>query len=49
MNEAPALVEAIRARFAVRGLNMPEVNRRQAMVPEGRPCWRTPVAARRAC
>ncbi len=35
MDEDPVLVEAIRARFAVRGLSMPEVNRRQAMVPEG--------------
>ena len=35
MHEDPALVEAIRARFAARGLSMPEVNRRQAMVPEG--------------
>jgi nicotinamide-nucleotide amidase len=35
MNEDAAIVEAIRARFSVRGLSMPEVNRRQAMVPEG--------------
>jgi nicotinamide-nucleotide amidase len=35
MAEDPTLVEAIRARFAVRGLQMPEVNRRQAMVPAG--------------
>lgn len=35
MREDPVLVESIRARFAVRGLAMPEVNRRQAMVPEG--------------
>jgi len=35
MDEDPRLVETIRARFSIRGLNMPEVNRRQAMVPEG--------------
>jgi nicotinamide-nucleotide amidase len=35
MDEDPVLVEAIRARFAVRGLSMPELNRRQAMVPAG--------------
>ncbi len=33
--EDPAIVEGIRARFASRGLQMPEINRRQAMVPEG--------------
>ena len=30
-----AIVEQIRARFGRRGLTMPEVNRRQGMVPEG--------------
>jgi nicotinamide-nucleotide amidase len=35
MREDPAIVEAIRQRFARRGLRMPEINRRQAMVPEG--------------
>jgi len=30
-----AIVEQIRARFGRRGLTMPEVNRRQAMVPDG--------------
>jgi nicotinamide-nucleotide amidase len=35
LREDPSLVETIRARFAARGLAMPEVNRRQAMVPEG--------------
>jgi nicotinamide-nucleotide amidase len=35
LDEDPAIVEAIRARFAARGLAMPEVNRRQAMVPRG--------------
>jgi nicotinamide-nucleotide amidase len=35
MQEDPVIVEAIRARFATRGLTMPEVNRRQAMVPAG--------------
>lgn len=33
--EDPAIVEAIRARFQRRGMEMPEINRRQAMVPEG--------------
>ncbi|MCC7125619.1 MAG: competence/damage-inducible protein A [Acidobacteria bacterium] len=33
--EQAELVETIRARFATRGLPMPDVNRRQAMVPEG--------------
>jgi nicotinamide-nucleotide amidase len=35
MAEDPAIVERIRARFAKRGLRMPEVNRKQAMVPSG--------------
>ena len=35
MEEDPALVERIRERFARRGLRMPEVNRKQAMVPGG--------------
>ena len=35
LREDPALVERLRARFARRGLDMPEINRRQAMVPEG--------------
>jgi len=35
MSEDPAIVEKIRARFERRGLTMPEVNRRQAMVPRG--------------
>ena len=34
-SEDPAIVEKIRARFERRGLTMPEVNRRQAMVPRG--------------
>jgi nicotinamide-nucleotide amidase len=33
--EDPAIVETIRARFERRGMVMPEINRRQAMVPEG--------------
>ena len=33
--EDPAIVDAIRARFERRGMVMPEINRRQAMVPEG--------------
>lgn len=32
--EDATIVERIRARFASRGLEMPEINRRQAMVPE---------------
>ena len=35
LDESPAIVEAIRARFAARGLEMPETNRRQAAVPRG--------------
>lgn len=33
--EDPTITETIRQRFARRGLTMPEVNRRQAMVPTG--------------
>jgi nicotinamide-nucleotide amidase len=33
--EDPAIVEQLRIRFQRRGLNMPEINRRQAMVPAG--------------
>ena len=35
MNEDAEIVEKIRARFARRGLAMPDVNRRQAQVPRG--------------
>ncbi len=35
LREDPAIVERIRQRFAFRGVRMPEVNRRQAEVPEG--------------
>jgi nicotinamide-nucleotide amidase len=35
LHEDPAITEAIRARFARRKLSMPEINRRQAMVPDG--------------
>ena len=35
MREDPAIVAQIASRFARRGLRMPEVNRRQAMVPAG--------------
>ncbi len=35
MTERADLVERIRARFAARGARMPEVNRKQAYVPEG--------------
>ena len=35
MAEDPALVELLRERFARRGTSMPEINRRQAMVPHG--------------
>lgn len=35
LDEDPVIVETIRARFAARGIAMPELNRRQAMVPRG--------------
>src|SRR5262249_47597659 len=35
MAENEAFVDRIRARFARRGITMPEINRRQGMVPEG--------------
>lgn len=35
LDEDTAITEAIRARFAARGWRMPEINRRQAMVPRG--------------
>lgn len=35
LDEDPAIVESIRARFALRGWAMPDVNRKQAMVPRG--------------
>jgi nicotinamide-nucleotide amidase len=37
LDEDPAITEQIRARFVARGINtpMPEINRRQAMVPQG--------------
>lgn len=35
LREDPAIVEAIAGRFEKRGLRMPDINRRQAMVPEG--------------
>ncbi len=35
MREHPDVVAAIRSRFEARGLAMPEVNRRQALVPSG--------------
>ena len=35
LDESAAIVEAIRARFTARGLEMPESNRRQAAVPRG--------------
>ena len=35
LEESRAIVEAIRARFRARGLEMPEINRRQATVPRG--------------
>jgi nicotinamide-nucleotide amidase len=37
LEEDPAITESIRARFIARGMTspMPEINRRQAMVPEG--------------
>jgi nicotinamide-nucleotide amidase len=35
LREQPDIVDAIRARFAARGVRMAAINRRQAMVPEG--------------
>jgi nicotinamide-nucleotide amidase len=35
LQEDAAIIEAIERRFATRGWKMPEVNRRQAMVPDG--------------
>jgi nicotinamide-nucleotide amidase len=35
LSEDPAIIDQIRARFQRRGLRMPDVNNRQAMVPEG--------------
>ena len=35
MSENEAVVSKIRARFAKRGITMPEINRRQGMVPDG--------------
>jgi nicotinamide-nucleotide amidase len=35
MSENEAVVSRIRARFSKRGITMPEINRRQGMVPEG--------------
>jgi nicotinamide-nucleotide amidase len=35
MREDPRIVESLQHRFASRGLTMPEVNRKQAMVPDG--------------
>jgi len=35
LHEQPGILEGIRQRFAARGARMPEINRRQAMVPEG--------------
>jgi nicotinamide-nucleotide amidase len=35
LREDDAITARIRARFATRGMEMPEINRRQAMVPEG--------------
>jgi nicotinamide-nucleotide amidase len=35
LREDPAIAARIKARFEARGLQMPDINRRQAMVPEG--------------
>ena len=35
LREDPAIVTALEARFAARGIPMPVINRRQALVPEG--------------
>lgn len=43
LEEDAAITERIRARFARRGLEMPEINRRQAMVPQGATVLPNPV------
>jgi molybdenum cofactor synthesis domain-containing protein len=48
LSEDPAIVDRIRKRFERRGLRMPDVNRRQAMVPE-RHGARIDDRARRSC
>ncbi len=35
LTEDKSVMSSIRSRFEIRGLNMPDVNRRQALVPEG--------------
>ena len=40
MDVDEAIVDRIRQRFARRGMTMPEINRRQAMVPRGALSWR---------
>lgn len=35
LREQPSILDALRQRFAARGARMPDINRRQAMVPEG--------------
>ncbi len=35
LEEDPQIVDEIRARFAARGLDMPDINRRQALAPKG--------------
>lgn len=45
MTEDAAIVERIRVRFAKRGLSMPEVNRKQAMVPRGATVLHNPLGS----
>jgi nicotinamide-nucleotide amidase len=45
MAEDAAIVERIRARFVKRGLRMPEVNRKQAMVPRGATVLHNPMGS----
>ena len=35
MRQDPEIVERLRSRFARRGLQMPDINLRQALVPDG--------------
>ena len=41
LKEDEGVVASIESLFAVRGLPMPEINRRQALIPEGPSCSRT--------
>ena len=49
LSEDDRITEHIRARFAARGLQMPEINRRQAMVPAGAGSSRTQMEPLQGC